>query len=144
MPPSVLALAVALAVGPPLTAWLVGRAERGWARVGLALLAAVGIGALLWWVGGPIVEAAMIAHRDDFQRGEGAPYDWAGLDQAGRRAVLDAIEARLARGRLLAGTRAAAVALGAAFAGAVIVRFAYRRLLAGSAEWHEDATHDPP
>ncbi|MCB9536674.1 MAG: hypothetical protein H6704_10510 [Myxococcales bacterium] len=146
MPPAVMAAAAALVIAPPLVAWALGRAwpGRGWWAVGLgALGAAAAAGLAFWWMG-PVVEAALAAHREAFQQGDGHAYDWAALDQPGRRAVLDAIQARLAHGRLLAGARAGAAGLGAAFAGAVVLRYAYLQLLTGRAPWAREATQDPP
>jgi hypothetical protein len=146
MPPAVLATAALLVIAPPVAAWALGRAwpRRGWWAVGLGALAAATVAGAAFWAMGPVVDAALAAHREAFQRGDGHAHDWAALDQAGRRAVLDAIQARLAHGRLLAGARAGAVGLGAAFAGAVVLRYAYLQLLTGRAPWAREATQDPP
>lgn len=146
MPPAVFAAAALLVIAPPLAGWALGRAwpRRGWWAVGGAALLAAVAAAAAFGLMGPVVEAALAAHRAAFQQGDGHAHDWAALDQAGRRAVLDAIEARLAHGRLLAGARAGALGLGLAFAGAVVLRYAYLQLLTGRAPWAREATQDPP
>lgn len=112
------AAAVGLATLPTLIFWF-GRRRSAWG----ALLLAVGAMTLLAWLTQGAIDAALQTHRVAWL--DAAPIDWAALDQAGRKAAVDAVAERTAHGKLLAGMGRAALGFGGAALALAGARVAY-------------------